>query len=63
MVERVVDRALRGLTLGSPTFDEPWHAKQRALDRPTNAIRKQFGADAIRRAGGFRRPNDAGEQG
>jgi DNA polymerase-4 len=35
-------------------FDGDWRAKQRALDQAVDAIRAQFGADAIRRAG--RRP-------
>jgi DNA polymerase-4 len=33
-------------------FDAAWQDKQRAVDRATDAIRLQFGADAIRRAGG-----------
>jgi len=62
---RLLGVGASGLTLGSPSeghlFDQQWRAKQQALDRATDAIRKEFGADAIRRAGGFRRPNDAGE--
>jgi DNA polymerase-4 len=32
-------------------FDGAWRQKQRSLDRTLDAIRQQFGADAIRRAG------------
>jgi DNA polymerase-4 len=34
-------------------FDDGWHQKQRALDETMDAIRTQFGAGAIRRAGGL----------
>jgi DNA polymerase-4 len=39
-------------------FDGAWQDKQRAVDRVTDAIRQQFGAGAIRRAGGLHRPGD-----
>jgi DNA polymerase-4 len=62
---RLLGVGASGLTLGSPSeghlFDQQWHVKQRALDRATDAIRKEFGVDAIRRAGGFRMPNDGSE--
>jgi DNA polymerase-4 len=33
-------------------FDDAWQKKQTALDETMDAIRAQFGAEAIRRAGG-----------
>jgi DNA polymerase-4 len=39
-------------------FDGAWQDKQRAVDRVTDAIRQQFGADAIRRAGGLHQRGD-----
>jgi DNA polymerase-4 len=39
-------------------FEDDWRQKQQALDRAVDAIRGQFGSDAIRRAGG--RASDRG---
>jgi DNA polymerase-4 len=39
-------------------FDGAWHAKQRSLDKAVDAIRDQFGGQAIKRAGILRRETD-----
>jgi DNA polymerase-4 len=49
-------------TAEADLFDGPWHSKQRAIDRATDAIRRAFGADAIRRADSFREPTDSSDQ-
>jgi DNA polymerase-4 len=40
-------------------FDGAWQAKQRSLDQALDAIREQFGGQAIQRAGVLRRESDS----
>ncbi len=60
---RLLGVGVSGLTSGSLSevnlFNREWQAKQRALDHATDAIRKTFGRDAIRRAGGSHRRKKA----
>jgi DNA polymerase-4 len=39
-------------------FEDDWRARQRALDQTVDAIRRQFGDEAIRRAGRMERPEE-----
>jgi hypothetical protein len=49
---------LRGGPVQGDLFDGGWRARQRALDQAVDAIRAQFGRDAIRRAGRLDPPDD-----
>jgi DNA polymerase-4 len=44
---------VRDTAVQGQLFDDGWHKKQRALDETMDAIRTQFGNEAIRRAGGL----------
>jgi hypothetical protein len=49
---------VRELPVQGHLFEEPWRAKQRALDRTVDAIRDHFGRSAIRRAQGMDQPTE-----
>jgi DNA polymerase-4 len=44
---------VRDLPEQGQLFDGPWRQRQQALDQAVDAIRRQFGTDSIRRAGGL----------
>jgi DNA polymerase-4 len=54
---RLLGVAAAGLVRGEPVqgdlFEGAWRGRQQALDRVQDAIRRKFGSDAIRRAGGI----------
>ena len=56
---RLLGVGVSGLTRAGPAqgglFDQEWRARQQALDRTVDDIRRQFGDEAIRRGGGGNR--------
>jgi DNA polymerase-4 len=60
-----VSGLLRNAAVQGNLFEDDWRVKQQALDRAVDAIRGQFGKDAIRRAGGRipgKEPGKSGEE-
>jgi hypothetical protein len=49
---------VRDLPVQGHLFEDDWRAKQHALDSTVDAIRRQFGRSAIRRAQGMEKQTD-----